>query len=244
VEPHERSIGILAQDEALLAVDKPPGITVIPEAYQRGASCLTHLLEARWGRLWVVHRIDRDTSGVVLFARTAEAHATLNDQFAQHRVSKTYHLLARGSPLWQEMEVDAPLRSDGDARHRTVVDARGGKSAATQFRVLERFRSFALLEARPVTGRTHQIRVHAAHVGHPVVADPLYGDGEPLRLSALKPSYKPGQRDERPLLGRTALHALVLELLHPCTLEPMRVTCAYPRDMAAAVAQLSKLSRR
>jgi RluA family pseudouridine synthase len=244
VSRRQGSAAILHEDEAILAVDKPSGVAVIPEAWRRDTPCLARSLEGQWGRLWVVHRIDRDTSGVVVFARSAEAHRCLNDQFAEHRVRKVYHLLARGVPTWEETVIDAPLRPDGDARHRTVLDRGGGKAAETSFRVLERFASHALLEACPRTGRTHQIRVHAALSGHPIVADPLYGDGEALLLSSFKRPWKGDPGAEHPLLDRTALHAVSLEILHPSTGERLEITSPRPRDLEVALTQLSRYSRR
>jgi 23S rRNA-/tRNA-specific pseudouridylate synthase len=132
-------------------------------------------LEQEYGRLWIVHRLDRETSGVLLLARSAEAHRLLNTQFEQHLVSKIYHALVIGSPDWQKKTISLPLRPNGDRHHRTVVDRDKGKPAVTRLNVMERFDHYCLVEAIPETGRTHQIRAHLSALGLYIMGD-NFGD--------------------------------------------------------------------
>jgi 23S rRNA-/tRNA-specific pseudouridylate synthase len=134
-----KPLTILYQDEFLLAVNKPAGLPTLPDGYQRAAPCLIDLLNQQFDRVWVVHRRDRDTSGVIVFARTAEVHRALNIAFDAREVHKVYHAIVIGTPEWDERVIDLPLRPDGDRRHRTVIDAQHGKPAFTRARVLERF---------------------------------------------------------------------------------------------------------
>jgi len=220
-------VTILHADAQLLAVDKPPGRIVIPG---RGAPEPTLLeeLQAEHGRLWVVHRLDRGTSGVLLFARTAAAHRALNLAFEGREVEKRYLALVRGVlPGASRVEAALAPARRGRTRLARPGDARA-KGAATALRVIERFASplvSALVECTPETGRTHQIRVHLAHAGAPLCFDPDYGPDEPLRDAA-----------GRVLLRRTPLHAASLLLRHPESGEPLRLAAALPEDMAALAA--------
>lgn len=223
----DAEILVLWSDEALLAVNKPAGLPTLPDGWVQDAPYLVGVLQPRFGRLWVVHRLDRGTSGVILLARTAAAHRSLNMQFDGRQVAKVYHALVCGVPAWLEQTADLPLRPDGDRRHRTVVDARRGKPAVTHCRVLESFAGCALVEARPETGRTHQIRAHLAALGHPIAADALYG-GEPL-LDPLSSG---------PLIERPALHAWSLAIAHPTTGALLHFEAPYPDDFAGALAVL------
>ncbi|HSQ40192.1 MAG TPA: RluA family pseudouridine synthase [Anaerolineales bacterium] len=203
---------ILHMDDHLILLDKPAGLPVLPDGWDKDAPFLVRMLEAEYGRIWIVHRLDKVTSGLILFARTAEAHRSLSIQFEKHEVNKIYHALAEGDPRWEEHTARHPLRANVGHKHRTVVDNRVGKPTETNFRVLERFTGFCLLEAIPETGRTHQVRVHAAELGHPLLADALYGARKDLGLA------------------RPALHARALTFTHPASHELMKFESDYPQD--------------
>ena len=230
---------VLWVDDSLLVVNKPAGLPSLPDGYQAEAPHLRSVFEPLFGRLWIVHRLDRETSGVVVLARSAQVHRALNTQFQEHQTTKVYHALVSGSPDWAEQWIDALLLPDGDRRHRSIVSGQG-KPAVTLFQVLERFAGYTLVEAQPKTGRTHQIRLHLAHLGHPIVADGLYGDGEGLYLSALKPGYQVGKTEETALLGRLGLHAWSLGFAHPLSGEQVSFVAPYPKDFQVALGQLKK----
>ncbi len=230
------AVRVLHLDAHVLAVDKPAGRLVIPGRSGDEPS-LREELEAVHGRLWVVHRLDRGTSGVLLFARTAEAHRTLNLAFDRGAPRKRYLALVRGAPP-AEQRIDvaiAPARR-GRMRPARPGDPRG-KPSATVVRLLEAFPArpwagggpLALVEALPETGRTHQIRVHLADAGFPLAVDPDYGDEEPLRGP-----------DARTLLARTPLHAARLELEHPATGTSLAIEAPLPADLLEALEALRR----
>ena len=212
---------ILHRDSCLLVINKPAGLPVLPEGWDKDAPFLVKLLEEQFGRLWVVHRIDKVTSGVILFALTAEAHRSLSIQFERHEVQKIYHALVNGVPPWEEKTARFPLRVNVGRRHRTVVDDRDGVKAETRFRLLERYQSGALVEASPVTGRTHQVRVHASAMGHPLMGDILYNAPESTAIA------------------RPALHAYSLSVTHPETGKSLGFQADYADDFSAAI-EISK----
>jgi tRNA pseudouridine32 synthase/23S rRNA pseudouridine746 synthase len=167
-------IPLLFENDDLLAVNKPEGLASIPER-TKGKDSLVSLLSHEFrDRLYIVHRIDKEASGVILFAKNPAAHRFLNEQFSTRAVRKTYLILVHGNMDERDGVIDKPLRQFGSGR--MGIDPKRGKPSKTGFCVLERFHSYALVEAHPVTGRRHQIRFHFYSIGHPVVGDLLYGD--------------------------------------------------------------------
>ncbi len=203
---------IIHSDASILIVNKPSGMPVLPDGWDPQAPYLVQVLEEKFGPLWVVHRLDKVTSGVLLFARSAEAHRALNIQFENRAVEKEYHAFVTGDPPWNQKSARHPLRVNVGHRHRTAVDPVKGKPSVSHFKVLQRFGTHALVEARPETGRTHQIRVHLFALGHPILGDSLYSG----------PSST--------IIGRPALHAWKLVFWHPLTQEKSTFSAAYPDD--------------
>ncbi len=233
-------IQVLYKDASILAVNKPSGLLSAPDRYDPDALVVSRELEMEHGRLWPVHRLDLDTSGILLFARNEDVHRALSVAFEAREVHKIYHAVVNGRPSWVDTICDLSLEPDGDRMHRTIIDG-AGKPSVTEFHVIGAHAKMAILEARPLTGRTHQIRIHLAAIGYPVACDPLYGDGKPLLLSRIKRRWKGDEARERPIISRTALHAFSIELLHPETRAKLRIEAPYPKDFKAIVTQLRKM---
>lgn len=169
-------IPLLFEDADVLAVNKPEGLASIPERDPSQESLLSLLSTDRPTKLYVVHRLDKEVSGVLIFAKHATAHTFLNEQFSHHTVRKTYRAIVHGAMAQASGTIDLPLRQFGSGR--MGVDRKRGKESVTSFHVLQRFAAHTLLEVQPVTGRRHQIRVHLHSLGHAIVGDPLYGEKE------------------------------------------------------------------
>ncbi len=168
------AIAVLFENDDLIALEKPEGLAAIPERNPQNNSLLKLLCERRGRKFWVVHRLDKQVSGVILFAKNAEAHRTLNRLFEQRQVFKTYLALVHGGIEGEGGVITAPLRRFGSGR--MGEDAAGGKACRTDYTVTARLPAYTLVRVEPLTGRKHQIRAHLCGIGHPIVGDPLYGD--------------------------------------------------------------------
>ena len=248
-------LSILYEDDDLLVIDKPAGLLVIPDrwdpskptvvklarAYRQARAAAPAGVAAEAPRIWVVHRLDRDTSGVLVLAKSAGAHAGLSRQFEQGGVQKTYLALVSSQGLRTAGVIRLPVGPHPQRPGMMAVRRRHGKSAVTHYSSVERFHGYTLLSVRPQTGRSHQIRVHLQAIGHPLAIDPLYGSGQPLLLSALKSSYRPKVGEvERPLMARLTLHAQRLELTHPGHGGPLKWEAPLPKDFAAVLRNLRR----
>ncbi|MBL7992386.1 MAG: RluA family pseudouridine synthase [Candidatus Kapabacteria bacterium] len=231
---------ILFEDEHILVLAKPAGLLTLPDRFNQALPNLRTMLVERYGTIFVVHRIDRETSGVMLFCKTAEAHKALSEQFETRSVRKIYHALAQGRFEQEELAIDIPLHAD-PARPGLMSPSVRGKESLTHVRVLKRFRMATLLECELITGRQHQIRVHCAAVGHPLLVDKDYGGLDEFMLSSVKRKYNVGKHEEeKPLMTRTTLHAFSMTFTHPATQEAMSFEAPYPKDFKALLQALDK----
>ncbi|WP_028919179.1 23S rRNA pseudouridine(1911/1915/1917) synthase RluD [Pseudoxanthomonas suwonensis] len=234
-------LDVLYEDRHLFVLDKPAGLVVHPGAGNPAGTLVNALLHRDPGlavlpRAGIVHRLDKDTSGVMVVARTLEAHTGLAAQLAAREVHRQYVAVVVGS-LVSGGTADAPIDRHPRDRLRMAV-REDGREAVTHFRLRERFRAHTALECRLETGRTHQIRVHMQHLRHPIVGDPLYGG--PLKLPrGATEELAAGLRGFK----RQALHAEVLEFAHPLTGEPVRVSAPLPADMVQLLQVLREDTR-
>jgi 23S rRNA pseudouridine1911/1915/1917 synthase len=230
-EPQAIDIPIVYEDDHLLIVDKPAGLVVHPAAGNFDGTLVNALLHHCAGRLsgiggvarpGIVHRIDKDTSGLLVVAKTDRAHEGLAAQFARHDIHRLYKAIVSGVPRLNAGTVDAPLaRSSANRQKMAIVEADRGKRAVTHWRLAQRLRESAMVECRLETGRTHQVRVHMASLGHPLVGDPVYG------------RTRPAHRDLLKSLGfhRQALHAAELGFVHPVLKENLTFKSPLPSDI-------------
>lgn len=235
------SYELLYEDEHLLVVNKPAGLLTIPDR-TGGKDSLHAQLERQYGKVFIVHRLDRETSGILCFARTEAAHRHLSLQMEHHTADKYYYALVDGALHHDEGEIDKPIGEHASIPGKMSIRMTG-KPSLTFYRAAERFKRFTLAEVLIKTGRTHQIRIHFQSIGYPLAVDALYGRRPAFLLSEIKgKSYKSGKYsdDERPIMERTSLHAARLKLDHPVTGERMEFQAPLPKDFAALLNQLRK----
>ena len=209
---------IVWMDDSIVVINKPSGLLSLPDGYDAAKPHLRSVLEPELGRLWIVHRLDRETSGLIVMARTARAHRSLNLQFDHGEVEKHYRGLILGIPSWDSLRLQLPLKVNGDNRHRTVPDLLYGKPARSDFQVLARCQEYTWVDAVLHTGRTHQIRAHSAAIGHPLLCDRLYARGLDVTHAGL---------------NRLGLHAAQLCFSHPDLGTKLSFEIPLPNDLAA-----------
>lgn len=247
---------VVCEDDNIIVVNKSANVSVGGDRWDNSKERLDKLVSA-WMRaapvqtavtgnkLYTVHRIDRETSGLVVFAKNEDAHRHLSLAFEERNVKKRYIAVVCGRPPWKETECDLPLVPNGNKRYMTIIDKFRGKASLTRFKLLGSAGNLSVLEASPETGRTHQIRVHAAALGYPVACDSLYGNDTPVMLSSFKKKYRGDLLEEKPLLARLGLHALEISLMLFSKntngfFSPDAFVAPLARDMAALIKQMEK----
>jgi RluA family pseudouridine synthase len=220
-------ISILYLDDDIVCINKPAGILSVVDGYEPSLPYLASLLQSKLNKVWVVHRLDRETSGVMILARNKTAHSILNQQFENRLIKKEYLAITIGKPSWTTHTVELPLQIDGDRKHRTIVSNTAGKSAKTIFRVISTNVVYGLVMALPYSGYTHQIRAHLAAIHLPVLSDALYQRG----------TISPPIIDQLSLIPRIALHAYNIQILHPTTNAPITFKVDPPPDFTIALTQ-------
>lgn len=234
---------IIAGNERWVAVNKPSGLLSIPDRHQHDLDTVKGWLEKKYGQVWVVHRIDKDTSGLILYALNEETHRYLSQLFENRLVQKTYLGIVQGTPNPPAGTVNAPI-AENQARKGTMIVHARGKASITHYQVVQACGPYSLVQFEIETGRTHQIRVHAQHLGHPIAADPVYSKETAVFLSGFRKNMKKGHQDweEKPLLARLGLHAASLRFTDEDG-SAIHLEAPLFRDMKALLQQLGKTTR-
>jgi 23S rRNA pseudouridine955/2504/2580 synthase/23S rRNA pseudouridine1911/1915/1917 synthase len=238
---------ILYEDDNLIVVNKPSGILVTPDRWDLGLPTLQDMLREYLRRnqgtqhpnLRVIHRLDKDTSGAIVLAKNVRAQSYVSKQFESGEVSKSYYAIVKGEIPEKDGIINYSLMESPKKPGTMVVNSKGKKSI-TLFTVLERFQGFTLVEAKPLTGRTHQVRVHLQAYGYPLAIDPIYGNAEPVYLSQFKKNYKPKEGEEKPVISRLPLHAFRLSFREPLEQKTIVVEAPLARDFARTLKILRK----
>lgn len=244
-------LDILFEDDNLIAVNKPSGLLVVPDRWDPTVPTIQDMLreylrkhlDGMHPNIRVIHRLDKDTSGVVVLAKNVKAQSFVGKQFENGEVDKTYHCIVSGVISKDEGVVNLSLSESQRKPGIMVVDPHG-KKCITLYRVLERFDGFTYVEAKPLTGRTHQVRVHMKGAGFPLAMDPIYNDAPAVFLSQLKRDYHPKNTPEKPLFSRLPLHAFRISFREPAAKSTVILDAPLPKDFQRMLKLLRKYRSR
>lgn len=233
---------VIFESEDIIAFNKPSGLRSIPDRFNAELPCLHHVAEAKYGKLFTVHRLDKDTSGVICFAKNEETHKYLSLLFQGRDIEKYYIALVNGKPMQSEGSIKEAIAEHPVKKGKMTIFKKG-RPSHTDYKVIKSWNGYSLLQLQIHTGRTHQIRVHLEYLGTPVVCDPLYGTGQPLLLSSIKKKFKlsVNEEEERPLLNRLALHAQKI-MFKAADGTDLIIEAPVPKDIEASIKQLDKWS--
>ncbi|MGN6801779.1 MAG: RluA family pseudouridine synthase [Ginsengibacter sp.] len=235
-----KGFSVVFENEDIVAVNKDAGVLTIPDRHDETQLSLYKALNNHYGKIFVVHRLDRDTSGLILFAKNEAAHKYFSQLFEKRNIQKKYLGIVRGSLHEKQGTIDEPI-AEHPVKKGLMIVQKKGKPSITNFKVLEDYGIYSLVEFEIESGRTHQIRIHAKTLGHPIICDPLYGDGKPVFLSSFKKKYRMShdQLEERPIMSRPALHSSTLDF-EDSNSEKFHLEAPLPKDMKALLNQLKK----
>ncbi|HEV8286575.1 MAG TPA: RluA family pseudouridine synthase [Chitinophagaceae bacterium] len=230
---------IIFENDDFITLNKPSGLLSIPDRQGKEIS-LKKILQDNYGEIFTIHRLDKGTSGMILFAKNEPSHKYFSQQFEGRQTEKIYLGLIIGSPSNKKGMIDSPIMEHPVKKGLMVIN-RKGKESLTDYEVLEDFGIYSWVQFQIYTGRTHQIRVHMKEMGHPIACDELYGDGRDVFLSSIKHNFKlsKNEEEERPILNRLALHASQLKFIGPDQ-QRYEFEAPIPKDLKATLQQLSK----
>lgn len=235
-----KGFSIIFENEDFIAINKEAGMLTIPDRHDEMQSSLYKILNQKYGKIFIVHRLDRDTSGLILFAKNEATHKYLSQLFEQRNIEKKYLGIVRGSMPENNGSITEPI-AEHPVKKGVMTISKKGKPSLTNYEVVEDFGIYSLVQFEIQSGRTHQIRVHTKSVGHPIICDEIYGDGKPILLSSFKKKYKlsDNELEERPLISRLALHSTSLHFtdIHQ---KEFFIEAPLPKDMKALLQQLAK----
>lgn len=241
----KKAIDILFEDDHILILNKAAGMLTLPDRYGPDKANLLQLLGRKYPTIFTVHRLDKETSGILLFAKDADAHKQFSALFQERKIRKFYLTVVDGAPFDETAVIDKKIAPTPNHLDRMRIDKRG-KESITKYKVLEAYKDFSLLEVEILTGRTHQIRVHLESEGIPLAADPTYSRRVALHTSDIKGrKFKPkSSGEERALISRSILHAWRLEFEHPFTKKAINIEAPLPKDLRAVINQLNKWNKK
>lgn len=238
-----KGFSIIFENNDFVAINKEPGMLTIPDRHDDTQLSLYKILNQKYGKIFIVHRLDRDTSGLILFAKNEATHKYLSQLFEQRNIEKKYLGIIRGSMPGIKGSINEPI-GEHLSKKGVMIITKKGKPSLTNYEVLEDYGIYSLIEFEIQSGRTHQIRVHTKSLGHPIICDAVYGDGKPVLLSSFKKKYKLSQNDleERPIINRLALHSHSLHFkdIHQ---KEFSIETPLPKDIKALLQQLKKNRR-
>lgn len=234
---------VIFENDDFIVINKPPGLLSIPDREGKEIS-LKKILQEKYDEIFTIHRLDKGTSGLIVFAKNELSHKFLSQQFENRETKKIYLGLIIGSPENKKGTIDSPIM-EHPVKKGTMVVNRKGKESLTAYEVLESFGMYSWMQFRIHTGRTHQIRVHMKEIGHPIADDELYGDGKPVFLSSIKHKFKLSKKEEeeRPILHRLALHAYQLKFTDPYK-KQYDLEAPIPKDLRATLQQLARNKKK